>query len=220
FAGFCRVAVAITKYSSLPGCRLAGYLLFARRVDLPHHLLHPAANLFAVLAELYRFPAQRLGLFFPIPQLLLQTLHVPLSRHLCLARGLVHLNSAINLVFQRLEIVGRNLSRYLVNRFQSHNSLLPERNFRTCSQYTPTLTVPRTLLCAKHFALHGEHGPANNAGSIYVSTRHQTCSNPIPEYVRLHRLALRPWRHSFAPWLRFFSAPCARFLGGLCALRF
>ena len=83
------------------------------RFHLVEHFFDSSPNFFAVSAQLHHVAAQRLHFLVSFFQLLTQTLHVPLSRRFGLARRFVHLNRAINFGFQRLEIVGGNLSRYL-----------------------------------------------------------------------------------------------------------
>src|SRR5579883_3352278 len=57
FAGFCRVAVAISGFAPLlrdPPSPLTGRLLHTRLVDLAQHLLHPASHFLAVFAHAQR----------------------------------------------------------------------------------------------------------------------------------------------------------------------
>ena len=77
------------------------------------HLFHPATNFFPLFAQPHHLAAQTVHLFFAFFQLLAQTLSIAFRDRLGLARRLVHLNGAINFLFQRLKIVSRNLRRYL-----------------------------------------------------------------------------------------------------------
>src|ERR1700751_936050 len=98
---------SLVPLRSMP--RLAGDLLLAYCIDLAHHLFDPSLYLFAIFAKRHRLAPQGFNLLFPFLELLAQPLHVAFGREPALTRSLIHLNSAINLVFQSLEIVGRNL---------------------------------------------------------------------------------------------------------------
>src|SRR5579883_1557021 len=112
FAGFCRVAVAISGFAPLlrdPPSPLTGRLLLTRLVDLAQHLLHPASHFLAVFAQLHHLPAQALQFLLALLQLLPHALGLALRGRPPLPRRLVQLNRPINLLFQRLKIVGGNL---------------------------------------------------------------------------------------------------------------
>src|SRR4029077_14155374 len=54
-----------------------------------------------------------------------------------LTSRLVHLYGAINLLFQRLKIVGWNLIWQCFDCIGRHKRTFPNKEVRTCSQYTP-----------------------------------------------------------------------------------
>src|SRR4029434_2239420 len=117
-------------YASAPRfdvCALTRCLL-RHGFHLVEHFFDSSPNFFAVFAQLHHLAAQRLQFFIALIKLFAQTLHVPLSHGLGLTRRFVHLNRAINFGFQRLEIVGGNLSRYLFKTSARH-VLLPEKRF-------------------------------------------------------------------------------------------
>ena len=99
-------------------------------VDVAQHFFHATAYFFPILAQLNSLAAQGIDLLFALFELLTQALGVALGR-LGFARRLVQFNSAINLLFQGLEIVGGNLGRYLFNSFENHGELHPKRKLRT-----------------------------------------------------------------------------------------
>jgi hypothetical protein len=95
-------------------------------LDLREHFLDPAADVLAFFPQLNGLTPQPDQFLFAIFELLPQPLGVALSIGLSLAGSLEHLYSAINFLFQCLEIVGGNLLRYLFHCIQSHNSTFPE----------------------------------------------------------------------------------------------
>src|SRR5580704_13143873 len=100
----------------------ANRLLLGNRFDLRQHFLHPAANLFAFLAQTYHLTTQTLEFFLALLQLLAQTLRVALGSRPGIAPGLIQFNGAIDFLFERLKIVGRNLSRYPFSHSHRHGA--------------------------------------------------------------------------------------------------
>src|SRR4051812_2947502 len=100
----------------------ADRLLLRNGFDLAQHFFHPATNLLPLLAQPNHFAAQTVQFFFAFFQLLAQTLSIAFRDRLSLARRLVHLNGAIDFVFQRLKIVSRNLRRYPISHSHRHGA--------------------------------------------------------------------------------------------------
>jgi hypothetical protein len=97
-------------------------LFLGNRFDLRQHLLHPAANLLALFTQPHHLTAQALEFFFAFFQLLPQALRIALGCGSSLSSGLVQFNGAIDFLFERLKIVGRNLSRYPFSHSHGHDA--------------------------------------------------------------------------------------------------
>ncbi len=104
--------------------------LFRDRLNLFQHLLHAPANFFSLFSQLHRFSPQRHQLLLAFFQLLPQSLRIAFRRGLRQARRFVHLNGAINFLFQRLKIVCRNRPRHLLNCICCHQRHFPQRIFK------------------------------------------------------------------------------------------
>src|ERR1700691_31258 len=117
-----------TACSKPPAAPLARPLL-RNRLNLLQHLFHPPANLFPLFSQLHRLAPQHGQLFVTFLQLLPYALGIAFRYRLRLPRRFVHLDSAVNLLFQRLKIVSRNLLRHLFHRIQRHECF-PRKHFK------------------------------------------------------------------------------------------
>jgi hypothetical protein len=82
--------------------------------------------------------------------LLPHPLRIAFGRRLCGPRRLVHLYGAINLLFERLKIVSRNLIRYVWHSLQRHDCtsfleiVVLERSIPQKSVETAAIAMPKT----------------------------------------------------------------------------
>src|SRR4029077_1409586 len=106
-------------------------------LDLGQHLFHAAANVLALFLQLHCVATKADEFFFAVFQLLPQALGIAFGRRLGLTSRLVHLYGAINLLFQRLKIVGWSLIWHCFDCIGRHKRTFPNKEVRTCSQYTP-----------------------------------------------------------------------------------
>ncbi len=84
------------------------------------------------LRKPHHLAAQTVQLFFALFQLLAQTLRIALRYRTGLSRRLVHLNGAINFLFERLKIVSRNLRQIPLQPFsQTWMPPLPQEKLGT-----------------------------------------------------------------------------------------
>src|SRR5271156_2729193 len=112
-------------------------------LDLLQHFFHSRANFFPLFSQLHRLTPQRDQLLLALLKLLTRPLRISFRRSLGLPRRFVHLDSAINSLFQRLKIVRRNLIRQLLHRIQRHDCTLPWKDFKLSEVYS-THPVDRT----------------------------------------------------------------------------
>ena len=140
------------------------------------HLFHPAANLFAFLAQPHHLAAQTVQFFFALFQLLAQTLRIALRRRPGLAGRLVQLNGAINFLFQRLKIVSRNLRRYPFRHPHRHGATTSSQKLGTLAQYNPEPCESNEMLKGE-WLVAGWSAEASSASARAVSAG---CREGVP----------------------------------------